>query len=78
MTEPNIDTVVDKICSDPEVRKNAKLALGFVVQQAELRERMRVVTIAQGLAGMGSMDAGAQDIVVVSLTDLLRALPANK
>lgn len=77
MNEPNIATVVNKICFDPEVRQNAKLALEYIVQQAVLRERMRVVTIAQGLAGIGSIDGGKQDIVVVGMTDLLRALSVN-
>lgn len=78
--EPSIDIVVDKICSDPEVRKNAKLALRLVVQQAELKERMRVVEIASKLAGKGYIDGAHEDdsIVVVSLTDLLQALPVNK
>ena len=70
--------LVDRICFDPEVRKNAKLALSLIVQQAELTERMRVVEIAQSIAGMGSFDAGPQDIVVLSLTKLLQALPANQ
>lgn len=75
--EPNISTVVDKICKDPEVRKNAKLALEMIVQQAVLKERMRVVEVAGKLARVGSLDAEKQDIVVVSMTDLLQALPVN-
>lgn len=75
IANPEIDTIVDKICSDHEVRKNAKLALNVVVEWAELKERMRVVTVAQSIAGIGSMDGGKQDIVVLSLTDLLQALP---